>query len=225
MKLFKRICLPVLCCMAVGTASAQYYELANQLPSLISPALSGSLNYKGFVELSGVAGLGDNRANFVGVSTTQGFRYASWFFMGVGLGIDVAMAKNDDGLRELPPDQQPWYYQRSSSTTKAMLPIFSDFRFNIGPEGGTSCYIDLKIGAAWFLGDSYFALKDARMGRGAQFFFKPSIGVRVPVSTQNPRQAFNFGITYQLITSGNNYSWDSNSVTLSSIGASISYEW
>lgn len=225
MKLFKRICLPVLCCMAVGTASAQYYELANQLPSLISPALSGSLNYKGFVELSGVAGLGDNRANFVGVSTTQGFRYSSWFFMGVGLGIDVAMAKNDDGLRKLPPDEQPWYYQRSSSTTKAMLPIFSDFRFNIGPEGGTSCYIDLKIGAAWFLGDSYFALKDARMGRGGQFFFKPSIGVRVPVSTQNPRQAFNFGITYQLITSGNNYSWDGNSVTLNSIGASISYEW
>lgn len=225
MKLFKRICLPVLCCMAVGTASAQYYELANQLPSLISPALSGSLNYKGFVELSGVAGLGDNRANFVGVSTTQGFRYASWFFMGVGLGIDVAMAKNDDGLRELPPDEQPWYYQRSSSTTKAMLPIFSDFRFNIGPEGGTSCYIDLKLGAAWFLGDSYFALKDACMGRGGQFFFKPSIGVRVPVSTQNPQQAFNFGITYQLITSGNNYSWNGNSVTLNSIGASISYEW
>ena len=225
MKLFKRICLPAICFMAVGTASAQYYEIANQLPGLISPALSGSLNYKGFVELSGVAGLGDNRANFIGVSTTQGFRYASWFFMGVGMGIDVAMAKHDDGLNELPSGQQPWYYQRSSSTTKAMLPIFSDFRFNIGPENGASCYIDMKVGAAWFLGDSYFELRDARMGRGAQFYFKPSIGIRVPVNAQKPRQAFNFGITYQLITSGNNYSWDGSSVTLNSIGASISYEW
>ncbi|MCX4288477.1 MAG: hypothetical protein OSJ46_03155 [Duncaniella sp.] len=225
MKLFKHICLTVLCCMAAGAASAQYYEIANRLPGLLSPALSGSLNYKGFVELSGVAGLGDNRANFVGVSTSQGFRYASWFFMGVGMGIDVAMAQRDDGLSDLPPDQQPWYYQRSSSSTKAMLPIFSDFRFNIGPESGTSCYIDLKVGAAWFLGDSYFALRDARMGRGAQFYFKPSIGIRVPVNAQNPRQAFNFGITYQLITSGNNYSRYGNSVTLNSIGASISYEW
>ena len=31
-------------------ASAQYYELANQIPQLISPALSGNFNYKGFVD-------------------------------------------------------------------------------------------------------------------------------------------------------------------------------
>ena len=30
--------------------SAQYYEIANRLPGLIRPALSGSLNYKGFIE-------------------------------------------------------------------------------------------------------------------------------------------------------------------------------
>lgn len=28
-------------------ASAQYYEIASQLPSLLSPALSGSMKYKG----------------------------------------------------------------------------------------------------------------------------------------------------------------------------------
>lgn len=59
-------------CLALPVR-AQYYELANQLPSLISPALSGSMNYRGFVQVHGLAGLGDARANFVGISTSQGF--------------------------------------------------------------------------------------------------------------------------------------------------------
>lgn len=83
--------------LAAPKASAQYYEIATQLPQLISPALSGSLNYKGFVELSGTAGIGNNRVNDIGISTTQGFRYASWFFMGVGAGVDVVMAQQPDG--------------------------------------------------------------------------------------------------------------------------------
>jgi len=76
-------------------AKAQYYEIANQLPGVISPALSGSMNYKGFIELSGVAGFGDNRANIIGVTTSQGFQYSSWFFMGAGLGVEVAMTNSD----------------------------------------------------------------------------------------------------------------------------------
>lgn len=90
----KFIMAAVIAMAATASAHAQYYEIAGQLPSLISPALSGSLNYKGFVEASGTAGIGDSRANFIGVSTSQGFKYADWFFMGVGIGVDVAMAKN-----------------------------------------------------------------------------------------------------------------------------------
>ena len=63
------------------------------------------------------------------------------------------------------------------------------------------------------------------MGNGAQFYFKPSLGVRVPLSSKNPKQAVNFGVTYQLLTSDNNYSWYGNSVTLSSFGATIGFEW
>ena len=55
--------------------SAQYYQIANQLPQLISPALSGSFDYKGFVELSGLAGVGHNRSNIIDLSTTQRFQY------------------------------------------------------------------------------------------------------------------------------------------------------
>ena len=226
MKAFKRLSVAVVAVLCALGVSAQYYQLANQLPGLISPALSGSGRYKGFVELSGVAGLGDNRANFVGISTSQGYQYSSWFFMGVGIGLDVAMAKHDDSDSGLPPEELPGFYRRESSDTKVMLPLFSDFRFNIGGAGGgASAFIDLKIGAAWFLGNSYLALDNARMGRGAQFYLKPTLGVRVPVSKNNPDQAFVFGLTYQLLTSNNNYSWTGNSVTLNSIGATIGFEW
>ncbi|MDE6717095.1 MAG: hypothetical protein K2J70_02790, partial [Muribaculaceae bacterium] len=69
-------------------AEAQYYELVNQLPNLLSPALSGSMNYKGYVDVTGTLGVGNDRANFVGISTSQGFQYSTWFFMGAGIGVD-----------------------------------------------------------------------------------------------------------------------------------------
>ena len=104
----KIFALAVAAVLAVGMAvpaRAQYYEIANQLSGLISPALSGSMQYRGFVEASGLAGMGKNRANFLGVSTSQGFQYSSWFFMGVGMGIDVAMANQDDRYGEWAPDE------------------------------------------------------------------------------------------------------------------------
>ena len=63
------------------------------------------------------------------------------------------------------------------------------------------------------------------MGHGAQFFFRPAIGVRIPVSASNPKQAFNIGITYQLLTSNNIYRPYGSSGTLSSFGATIGFEW
>lgn len=197
-------------------ARAQYYELANQLTNMISPALSGSLNYKGTVELSGTAGAGYNRSNFVGASTSQGFMYADWFFMGAGLGIDAVIAPEPEGLR---PDMA-----YGTTRTKAMLPIFSDFRFIIGGLSATGAYIDLKLGAAWMLGNDYLCLQDRYVGSGALFYLKPSVGVRVPTGSSG-RQAVNIGITYQLLTSGNSYYPQAYGVTLNSIGASIAYEW
>ncbi|MDE5808403.1 MAG: hypothetical protein K2H76_09820, partial [Muribaculaceae bacterium] len=63
-------------------ASAQYYEIANQLPSLISPALSGSGRYKGFVDAGYTKTLGEYNADFLEFSTSQGYQYNSWFYMG-----------------------------------------------------------------------------------------------------------------------------------------------
>lgn len=206
------------------TASAQYYEIANQIPGLLQPMLSGSMNYKGYVEATGIAGFGNNRANFIGVSTSQGFQYASWFFMGVGIGVDVAMTNQSDQRDIYPPENAPDYYRHADSQTKVMLPVFSDFRFNIGGYDAASMFIDLKIGATWLLGDSYLWLQRGRLGGGTQFYIKPSLGVRIPVNASNPRQAVNIGVTYQLITSNNNWTyWDDNSATLNGLGLSIAY--
>ncbi len=212
---------------SAATASAQYYELANQLTNMISPALSGSFSYKGFVDVDGLAGVGHNRANFIGISTTQGFQYASWFYMGAGLGLDVVMSQAPDGPVDWPGSAWDDGYYSASGTTKVMLPIFSDFRFNIGSgtANGISAFIDIKLGASWLLGNDYLRFDDYYMTNSAQFLLRPSIGVRIPVSAKNPKQAINIGLTYQLLTSGSYYSYYGGSQTLNSLGASISFEW
>lgn len=217
MKLTKTILAAAAVFSAAIPGHAQYYELASALPKLISPALSGSASYKGFVEVTGLGGVGTNRANFIGLATSQGFQYKSWFYMGAGLGIDVAMARNNP---EVALDRHV--------NTMAMIPVFTDFRFNI-PAGtsGTSFYIDAKLGAAWFLGKNYLNLYSGTISHNGQFFLQPSIGVRIPVNSSNSRQAVNFGITYRLLTSNNNYYYYTNSGTpsLNSFGATISFEW
>ena len=220
MKRFNLILL-TLFAMLPAAVSAQYYQIANQIPQLLSPALSGSLNYKGFVELTGMPGLGHNRANIIDISTTQGFQYSSWFFMGVGAGVDAVMAQQPGNWHPTPDYD---YMYRGNTKTKVMIPLFSDFRFTFGPAT-SSFFIDLKVGAAWLIGSDYLRMADGFMSNSSQFYFRPTIGMRIPVSAQKPNQAFNVGVTYQLLTSNNNYYYYSNSLTLNNIGISVSYEW
>ena len=64
------------------------------------------------------------------------------------------------------------------------------------------------------------------MSNNTQFYLKPSMGVRIPVSKDSPKQAIDIGITYQLLTANNNYYyWRSDGVTLNNIGLTLSYEW
>lgn len=218
---FSLIALALLAAVIPFRARAQYYQLASQLPQLISPALSGSLNYKGFVDMTGTAGFGHNRANDLSITTSQGFQYASWFFMGVGAGVDVMIGQD---VIDSPVTDGLDYFTHPASKTKVMIPLFTDFRFNIGPRNAASLFADIKIGASWLLGNSYLKMTDGVLTGATQFFLRPSVGVRVPVNKSNSSQAVNIGLTYQLLTS-NNYYWASRSLTLNNVGLSIAYEW
>lgn len=210
-----------------STSSAQLSQIANRIPDLIQPALSGSMRYKGFVEVSGTGGLGSHRANFVGIATSQGFQYSTWFFMGAGIGVDLI---NVNGLN----DSNNYHNQypssdhsaHNTSTTKVMIPLYSDFRFNIGGMDNISVFLDIKAGASWLIGDSYLDLNGSYLGNTTQFYLKPSIGIRIPVDSNNKKKALDLGVTYQLITSDRNYYyWNRNTVTLNNLGITVGYEW
>ena len=205
------------------TASAQYYEIANRIPSLIQPAISGSMRYKGFVDLGYSKTLGNYNADFLEVSTSQGFQYTSWFYMGVGIGADVLFAHKNDNWGDGWED--PSYGKdHGSMTTAVMLPLFTDFRFNIGGNKGASFFIDLKLGCSFLLSNKYISIGDGYLTNQEYFYLRPSLGIRIPTNSKNPKQEFDLGVSYKLLTS--NY-WNSRSrdITLNSLGVTVAYEW
>lgn len=205
-------------------ANAQYYQIANQLPSLISPALSGGTSYKGFVDVSYLNGVGNRRVDFVSISTSQGFKYRNWFYMGVGIGVNIAMSHTNQGFGENRlPNQN--YWDHGYNKTGVMIPIFTDFRFNLGNTNSTSFYIDARIGASFLMGSNYLAVADGFITNREYFYLKPSVGVRIPLR-QSSKQAVDIGVTYQLLTSNYWYNTPSSyNVTLSSVGATVAFEW
>lgn len=207
-----------------GAAHAQYYELANQLANVIQPALSGSMKYKGFVSASYIKNLGNFNADYLELSTSQGFQYATWFYMGAGLGFDLTFTHpNDDWGNGWENTNPPSQFNRSV-TTAVMMPIFTDFRFNIGNQKATNFFVDLRIGASFMLTNSWLRINNGYLTDRQFFYLKPTIGVRIPTNPQNSRQAFNVGISYQLLTSDYWRSYETNG-TLSGLGISASYEW
>lgn len=205
------------------SASAQYYEIANQIPQLITPALTGGFRYKGFVEADYLKGVGSYNADFLGFSTSQGFKYADWFYMGVGIGVDVMFASPANHNDIYGPNGG--YVNHSSVTTAAMIPLFTDFRFKFGSNAQSiSFFADLKIGCSFLCSDSWVSVGDGYLTSEEYFLLKPSIGVRIPVNKNNSKQAVDVGLTYQLLTSNYWMSYNS-SVTLNSLGVTVSYEW
>lgn len=220
-KYLKPLAIILVFCATSFISNAQYYQIANQLTGLINPALSGSLNYKGYVEASYLKGLGNRQVDFVSVSTSQGFKYKSWFFMGVGLGLDVAMSHTNKNFGEGNNNGYSSYWDHASEKTGIMVPVFTDFRFNIGNQAHTSFYIDAKIGASFLMGDKYLQVADGFITNREFFYLKPSVGVRLPLKGKT---AVDLGVTYQLLTS--NYWYNSSfNVTLSSLGAIVGFEW
>lgn len=215
-------------------AQAQVWQATSQLSNMLSPILSGSGRYKGLVEVSGYAGVGDAKINHVEISTSQGYQYNSWFYMGAGIGVDIVHTPASDA-----PDTHGYYdpadgwnnnyYGRYGyKRTGVMLPVFTDFRFDIATGSAPtspSVLIDLRLGASWLLGNRYMMTDHGYLSNQTQFYCRPSVGVRIPVGSASPRQAVSIGVSSLLLTSGNNYWYYGDSQTLSAFGASVSFEW
>lgn len=217
LKYLRRMLLVGAIFFATSSVKAQYYQIANQLANTIGPALSGGFNYEGYVDAHYLAGLGNVSINTAGVSTSQGFKYKSWFFMGVGLGVDVAMSHTHDDMS--------WLGGPQFTSTAVMVPVFTDFRFNVGNQARASFFADLKIGASFLMGNKYLRAGDGYLNNRQYFYLKPAIGVRVPLGNSG-NKAVNVGVVYQLLTS--NYWVDSafsNNSVLNSLGATVGFEW
>lgn len=203
---------------SVATASAQYYQLANQATNMLQTVFSGGANYRGFFDLSYVNGIGNKQANFFSITTTQGVKYGDLFFMGIGLGVDFMHTEVNDG-----------YYkpaEHSTTDNAAMIPMFTDFRLTLGQPQNVGFFVDLKIGAAFYVSDDYILVGDGYINTSTSFYLKPSVGVRVPVSKSNPKLALNFGASYQLLTNSYWYNpGQRNSISLSSMGLNVGFEW
>lgn len=218
-----RVVASVIMLFAATTLSAQYYEIANQIPQLLRPALSGAAGYKGFVEAGYSKTMGKYNGDFLEINTSQGFNYKSWFYMGVGLGVDVLFAHKNNGWGDNWSGSSD-FDKHSSTSTAAMMPLFTDFRFNLGTSQTTSFFIDLKIGCSFLLTRNYVEIGDGYLTNQQYFYLRPSLGVRIPVSSQNKKQAVNIGVNYKLLTSNYWNNW-SRSVTLNGLGASLAFEW
>lgn len=223
---FKHIAMLIISLFSLSfatSASAQLYEIANRIPSLISPALSGSLNYKGFVEAGYNKTLGNYDADFFEISTSQGFRYSSWFYMGVGMGADVLFAHKNDGWGNWNGNSD-FDTHHSSTTTAVMLPLFTDFRFNIGGDKAASFFADIKLGCSFLLSSKYISIGSGYLTNQEYFYLRPSIGIRIPTNSKNPKQAVDIALNYKLLTSNYWNSWSRN-ITLNGLGASLAFEW
>lgn len=222
-KFFPIIALLILMAIAPGKANAQYYQIANTMQNLLTPALSGSGSYKGWVEAGYSHTLAGYDGDFIEFSTSQGYQYNSWFFLGAGAGVDVLFAHTNEnwGNGMLPMDGI-----KKSTKVAPMIPLFTDFRFTIGNgnTSGISFFLDLKVGCSFLLSNKYIAIGDGYLTNKEYFFLDPSIGLKIPVSKNHPKQAFDVGVKYKLLTSNYWYQGNSN-ITLQSIGAFVAFEW
>ncbi len=216
-----RLTLAALTIFVSLQASAQFAAIANQLPNLITPALSGSMSYRGFVEAEYLKGIGNVNVDFAGVSTSQGFQYADWFFMGVGLGVQYVHSNPSENWLPSYGEPNNWH---GTSTNGCMVPVFTDFRFNIGKKSSASFYADLKIGASFLMGGNWLSVSNGYITNSEYFYLHPQIGVRIPVNSTNPKQAVNIGASYQLLTADYWYNYRSSQV-VNSLGVNLGFEW
>lgn len=231
MKVFGKIIISAALLLGSSAAAhAQYYQMVNQSANMLQTAALGGFNYRGMIDVSYTAGVGSNGCGSLEFSTTQGVKYANWFFMGLGAGVNVVFAGDGNKSPEYGRPQNNWGDGWNTNNgvrdTGVIIPLFTDFRFIIGNETNIGVFFDIKAGASFLVGKDYLRTPDGYLDNSEGFYLKPSIGMRVPLSRTNPRQAMNIAASYQLIT--NSY-WDwygyYSGTTINSVGVTVGFEW
>lgn len=204
-------------------ARAQYYEIANQLPSLIRPALSGSSAYRGSLEAAYSKTVGSYDADFLEFSTSQGFLYAGRFFWGVGIGADILFAHPADNWGQQ-TSSPAFDTGRSRTTTAVMLPLFTDFRLSLGSPGSANFFLGLRVGCSFLLSDDYIKIGNGVLTNREYFYLRPSLGIRIPADRSNPKKAIAIALNYKLLT-GNYWVDRRHNIALNGFGVSAAFEW
>lgn len=206
------------------SASAQYSDIINGIANVLNPALSRSQSYKGFVEADYTQGFGNYRTNFATLSTSQGYQFSDYFYMGAGIGVDLFWSTVDEGWGNSWKPQRPDSQYNSYTSAAVMIPVFTNARLTLGDRSKASFFADLKVGAAFLCTSSYVKIRDGYLTNTNYFYLQPSVGVRIPVNKTHPRQAVNIGLHYRLITS-DYWSGYQATVPLNGAGLNASFEW
>lgn len=204
--------------------SAQYSDIVNGITNAIRPALSGAASYKGYVEADYTQGFGNYRTNFLSLSTSQGYKFTEWFYLGAGIGVDLLWSTVNSGWGNDWGASHPDWYSHQHTSSAVMIPVFTDFRFILGSQTDTSFFVNLRLGASFLCTDSYIQIRDGYLTNQSYFYFQPAVGVRIPVSETHPRQAVDVGLHYRLMTSDYWSYWQYNAA-INGVGLNISYEW
>lgn len=214
------------CAITIGCASAtaQYSDIANGIANVLMPAVSGAANYKGFVEADYTQGVGNYRSNFASLSTTQGYQFNNWFYMGAGIGVDILWSYYNDNWGDSWENVTPGWNEKDYCSTAVMIPVFTDFRFTTTNRQATGFFFDLKIGASFLCTDNYVKIRNGYLTSNSYFFLQPAVGVRIPINSNNLRQAVNIGLHYRLLTSDYWGGYQSD-IVLNGLGVNVSFEW
>lgn len=215
----------ILCVVAAGmlaltanTAYAQYYQIANQAADMLTTSFLSGQKYKGFAEAAYFKGVGDTNADFLDISTTHGFQYNSLFYVGLGIGVDILFPRTEDNWGH------SWNQDYDASSTGVLIPLYTDLRLTPGNIGKTGVFIDIRIGASFVVSSGYIRINEGFLTSDELFYFRPSVGARIPIGQKEGKQAVSIGVNYKLLTS--NYWYNDNySVTLNSFGVSLGFEW
>jgi hypothetical protein len=196
----------------------------NGLTNVALPAIRQGNGYKGYLEADCTIGVGNYRSNFLTLATSQGYKFTDWFYMGAGIGVDLLWSTVNTGWGNDWATSNPDWAAHEKTSSAVMIPVFTDFRFNIGSPKGISFFADVRLGASFLVTNSDLRINEGYITNNEYFYLRPSIGIHIPVNPEKNTSAFNIGISYQLLTANYWDSWQRNT-TLNALGVNASYEW